>query len=212
MCDPDRIETSERKTAKMAPHSENFDTEQRAHKTPRLVVKSPGTVKAPIEATNVDVGTSQAKTLRSDSKVLRANRIVAPFLEDPDSEVFRVLRTQVLHRIKQRNARTLGICSARPDEGKSLVAINLAISISGLAGQSVLLVELDLRRPSLHKALGMSVEQGIDDLLAGEAEVKDCLFSTGYEGLVILPAASRRWPHAPLRAAPRGRRRRRRRA
>lgn len=172
----------------MAPHSEEFDREQRLRKTPRLVVKSPETAKAPVSVANVGIATSDIKVLRPDSKVLRANRIVAPFLEDPDSEFFRMLRTQVLHRMKQRNARTLGICSSRPDEGKSLMAINLAISISSVEGKSVLLVELDLRRPSLLKTLGLSVEQGIDDVLAGDAEVGDCLVSPGYEGLVILPA------------------------
>ncbi len=101
-----------------------------------------------------------------------------------------MLRTQVLKRMKQRNARTLGICSALEGEGKSVVALNLAISLSQVDNRTVLLVELDLHRPSLLKSLGLSTEKGIDDVLAGEAEISDCLINPGYERLVLLPTRS----------------------
>ena len=144
----------------------------------------------------------QTKVRGLDSKVLRANRIVAPFPGDQNSDVFRMLRTQVLQRMKQRNARTLGICSARESEGKSLVALNLAISISQIEGHSVLLVELDLRRPSLLKTLELSVDKGIDDVLAEQATIADCLINPGYEGLVILPTRKPRLFSSEIMSSP----------
>lgn len=132
----------------------------------------------------------RTKVLHPDPKIMRANRIVAPALDTSEADIFRMLRTQVLKRMKQRNARTLGICSALEGEGKSLVALNLAISLSQVDNRTVLLVELDLHRPSLLKSLGLSTEKGIDDVLAGEAEISDCLINPGYARLVLLPACN----------------------
>lgn len=186
----------------MAPRSEDFDTKQQWRRKPQLLADSHKSVATPDSSANIGGATGQYRVLRPDSKVLRANRIVAPFLGDDGSEAFRMLRTHVMHRMKLRHARTLGICSARPDEGKSLIAINLAISMASVGGQSVLLVELDLRRPSLLKTLGLSVEQGIDDILVGEADVKECLISPGYDGLVILPARRPRLRSSELVSSP----------
>ncbi len=140
----------------------------------------------------------QTKVVQPDLKTMRANRIIAPFSDTREADIFRMLRTQVLKRMGQRNARTLGICSAREGEGKSLVALNLAISLSQVDNRTVLLAELDLRRPSLLKTLGLTVEKGLDDVLDGDAEIADCLINPGYDRLVILPARNRQWPSSDV--------------
>lgn len=128
------------------------------------------------------------RTFKPNPKTLRANRVVAADLGKPEAEAFRMLRTQVRRRMQRRGTRTLGICSARNSEGKSLVAMNLAISMSLDMNQTVLLVELDLRHPSLCKLLGHSPKRGLDDYLKGDATIPECLVNPGFERLVVLPA------------------------
>lgn len=129
---------------------------------------------------------------------LRAHRIVAPFLGEYEADVFRRLRTLVLQRLAERNAKTLGICSAGEGEGKSLTALNLAISLSFDVRHTVLLVELDFRCPKLHECFQAPLTKGLADVLNGEATIPECLLNLGYVGydrLTLLPARS------PLRAS-----------
>lgn len=123
-----------------------------------------------------------------DYKTLVEHRIVAPFLGHYEADVFRTLRTLVLKRLGERNAKTLGICSAREGDGKSTIAINLAVSLSFDVNHTVLLVELDFRQPHFHASLGVGVKKGLADVLIGEATVPECLVNIGYERLSILPA------------------------
>ena len=75
-------------------------------------------------------------------RTLRRHRIVAPFLGKYEADVFRTLRTLAFSRLAEKGGRTLGICSAREGEGKSMVALNLAISAAFDVNRTVLLVEL----------------------------------------------------------------------
>jgi protein-tyrosine kinase len=122
---------------------------------------------------------------------LRADRIVAPFLGEYEADVFRRLRTLVLQRLAERNAKTLGICSAGEGEGKSTIALNLAISMSLDVRHTVLLTELDFRCPGLHERFQAPVEKGLADVLNGAATIPECLINLGYVGydrLTLLPA------------------------
>jgi Mrp family chromosome partitioning ATPase len=191
----------------MAQHRSELGKVKRLRERSGTVHGSPRPASEPVLASARDLPSgNQTKVRGLDSRVLRANRIVAPFPGNQNSDVFRMLRTQILQRMRQRNARTLGICSARENEGKSLVALNLAISISQIEGHSVLLVELDLRRPSLLKILELSVDKGIDDVLAGDATVAECLinpsYDPGYEGLFILPTRKPRLFSSEIMSSP----------
>ena len=81
------------------------------------------------------------------------------------------------------------VTSALPSEGKSLIASNLAISIAKGEDQYVLLVECDLRKPSLFNLFKYPPSKGIVDILQGKAEISDCLIKTPIDKLSILPAA-----------------------
>lgn len=131
---------------------------------------------------------THTKTFEPDPDVMSKNRIVAGYLGKPEAEVFRMLRTQVRRRMERCGARTLGICSARGSEGKSLIALNLAISMSLDVNQTVILVELDLRRPSICRTIGYAPELGLDDYLLECASISECLVNPGFERLVLLPA------------------------
>jgi Mrp family chromosome partitioning ATPase/capsular polysaccharide biosynthesis protein len=89
-------------------------------------------------------------------------------LVDPDSapsEAFRTLRTTLRLLATDTPFRTLAVTSASPQEGKTLVATNLAVSFA-LAGERVLLADADLRHPSVHRVFGVPIAPGLVDALA----------------------------------------------
>jgi protein-tyrosine kinase len=117
---------------------------------------------------------------------LERNRIVAINKSDPKSMVFDLLRTQVLQKMEENNWRTLAITSATPESGKSMISINLAISISQQIDKTALLVDFDLRRPKIATYLGISMEKSLNDLLEGTAELSEVLVNPDMPGLVVL--------------------------
>ncbi len=87
---------------------------------------------------------------------------------DPASESYRVLRTNIHFATVDAPARTLMVTSASPGEGKSTTAANLAFAMA-MDGKKVLLVDTDLRRPSVHKLLELAPTPGLTDVLLGHA-------------------------------------------
>ncbi len=104
------------------------------------------------------------------------------------AEQIRKLRTFIFHLPDREVPRVIMITSALPGEGKSLIASNLAIAIAKGEEQHVLLVECDLRKPSLNNLFMYPPSKGVVDILQGKAEVGDCLIKTPIEKLTILPA------------------------
>lgn len=102
------------------------------------------------------------------------------------SEAFRTLRTSLVFSNRSREIRSLVVTSAAPAEGKSLVAINVAIAFAR-SGKKVLLVDADLRRPRLHRAFGVAGAEGLSSLLIGSRELGDLLQPTPVHNLALLP-------------------------
>ena len=88
------------------------------------------------------------------------------------AENFRALRTNVLFKETEENIKTLAITSTAPEEGKTLIAANLAITMAQ-AGMKTLLVGSDLRRPMLSKVLGVDRSPGLTDILMGSFRLRD---------------------------------------
>ena len=119
-------------------------------------------------------------------------RILPPGASGPHGAPYKMLRTQVLRRLDQLGANTLGVMSARASEGKTLTAINLAIAISADPARTVLLVDFDLRNPSVHRRFNYQPELGVDDCLRQRRPVQEAMFKVaGYERLTLLPARER---------------------
>jgi capsular exopolysaccharide synthesis family protein len=109
---------------------------------------------------------------------------------DPHSsaaEACRSIRTNLTFLSPERPLRSLLITSPGPREGKTTTAINLAASMAQ-AGGKVLLIDTDMRRPRIHKALGLTNDAGISNMIVGERQAEDLIKTTSVPGLFVLPA------------------------
>ncbi len=103
------------------------------------------------------------------------------------AEQLRSLRTNLAYMGLNEVNKTLLVTSSISGEGKSFIALNLAMSIT-LTGKRVALLEMDLRKPKLSKYLGISRDPGITSYLIGKATIKDIVKSTSYPNLFVVSA------------------------
>ncbi|MBN2034878.1 MAG: polysaccharide biosynthesis tyrosine autokinase [Deltaproteobacteria bacterium] len=108
--------------------------------------------------------------------------------ESLDAENFKVLRAQILFPRNGNRPRTIMITSAQPGEGKTFVAANLAASIALSIDEHVLLLDCDLRQPTLHNILGYDRSEGLYELLTGKKDFSQLVISTSIDKLSFLAA------------------------
>lgn len=133
---------------------------------------------------------------------LEVHKVIANHANHPAADVYRTLRAQVLQRLAKSDKTTLGITSPGEGDGKTLTAVNLALSMALDENQTVLLVDLDLRAPGVHKHFGIEPKFGINDYLIGRATVPECLVNPGIERLVLFPAVGNLGNSAELLSSP----------
>lgn len=139
-----------------------------------------------------------------DPAVLRENRILAGMTPGAALDAYRLLRTRVLQAMAVRQANLLAVTSPGPGAGKSLTAVNLAVSIAMDVGRTVLLVDADLRRPRLHSYFGLHTpECGLAEYLNGNVPLESCLVRPGSGRLTLLPAGTPQHASSELLASPR---------
>ena len=112
-----------------------------------------------------------------------------------ENEQFTMLRTNLLFPPSGKSPRTIMITSAVPDEGKSFVAANLAISIAQSIQEYVLLIDCDIRRPCIHTQFGFDNVPGLSEHLANGPSLSSFLLKTEVNKLSILPGGNP--PHNP---------------
>lgn len=130
---------------------------------------------------------TQTRTVHVPPRVLYENRVISGLSSGPFTDAFKILRTRVLRELRTNNWNALAVTSPGENEGKTLTAINLAISIAMEVGQTVLLVDADLRHPSVHEYFGLKPDFGLSDYLLGDEEIEDLLIHPGIGGFVMLP-------------------------
>ncbi len=103
------------------------------------------------------------------------------------TEAFKGVRTNVLFSSSEEGSRSLLVTSTGPGEGKTVVATNLAMALAQ-AGQRVILIDADMRRPRAHELLKQRQEPGLSNLIVGNAKPSKVVRTSSIPGLWILPA------------------------
>lgn len=103
------------------------------------------------------------------------------------SEAFRGIRTNVLFSSADTGSKSIVITSTGPGEGKSVVSANIAMSLA-MAGQRVLLIDADMRRPKIHELFGVSLEPGLSNVMVGDSKASDTVKRTLTPNLWLMAA------------------------
>lgn len=142
---------------------------------------------APVQANHLALDTAA----RFHSSPPPQSRLVA-LTEDNSlgAEKFRVLRARIRTLRERQQVRKIVVTSAAPEEGKTLVSMNLAVSLATHSNEKVLLLEGDLRKPTLARYLRMQATRGIGEWFACDEPIGNFLYR--FEGLQlwILPAGA----------------------
>ncbi len=176
---------------KQAIEKVNNQHSSEANRLPKSHQKSQGAVFSPRPSQDhaelEDISYKHTRVVKLQVEQLEKNRIVALNKNDPKSMIFDLLRTHVLQKMEENGWRTLAITSPTQEAGKTVVAINLAMSIAQQTNKTAMLVDFDLRRPKIGPYLGLPMEKSLNDLLDGTAELSEVLVNPDMPRLVVLP-------------------------
>ncbi len=128
------------------------------------------------------IPTIPTKSIIAGESPLISNGVPANF-----AEAFRTVRTNILFSFADEGPRSFVVTSTSPNEGKTLVASNLAIGLAQ-TGQRVLLIDADMRRARMHEIFKRSQEPGLSNLLVGDTRPTDAIGKSVVPGLWILPS------------------------
>jgi non-specific protein-tyrosine kinase len=129
---------------------------------------------------------SDSKTIRVDPQIAAENRIIGMIPDSPEIDFYKILRTQIQHRTKDKGWNTIMVTSVNPGEGKTLTSINLAITFAKEFNQTVLLVDSDLMRQNIHKYLGFENDKGLIDYLVGDRPLKEFIVWPSIDKLTLI--------------------------
>ena len=151
-------------------------------------VKSPQQIE--LKAPRVAAQIPEINEIEASPARLHANRVVAFNGTDQRSRPYDMLRTQVLQSMAVAGWKILGMTSPTPGCGKTLTAVNLALSIARQSEQSVVLIDLDLQKPQVAAALGLSFSgAGVLDIVEGRAQLTQIAQSVraGRQKITVYP-------------------------
>lgn len=138
---------------------------------------------------NSNIEYKQTRVVSLNHELLAKNRIVAFNKNNHLSLGFDILRTQIIKKMMKNGWRTMAVTSPIPACGKTMVSINLAMSIAHHTDKTAMLIDFDLRRPSVAKYLGLDSGATLNDVLSGDASIEESLVNPGLDRFVILPTA-----------------------
>jgi protein-tyrosine kinase len=140
---------------------------------------------APAPATSPAFEIERLEWVQPDVDLLEQNRIVIDE-RSAASAAYKVLRTRVLQRMRRNGWKTLAVTGTCPNEGKTLTAINLSINLAWHLSTSVVLVDMDLRNPTVHRYLGVDTRFGLMDYLNGDVPLVRAGVRPGIERLGVI--------------------------
>ena len=150
-----------------------------------------------------EIAYTQTERRALQPAVLAHNLVVTGLGADPVSAAYKLLRTQVLQQMHAHGWNALAVTSPAPGDGKTLTALNLAITMAREISHTALLVELDLRQPTLHRLLGYEPGPGITDYLLRGTPLSDVMINPSIDRLVVIPAGPPADASSELLASPR---------
>jgi protein-tyrosine kinase len=145
---------------------------------------------------------TETKTVTVSPAVRERNRLVAAIPGHPLQDTYRMLRTQVLQEMHANNWKTVGVTSPMAGSGKTLTAINLAISIGMDMSHTALLFDADLRSSSVAAYFDFKPEYGVNDYLSNDVPLTKVLFHPDMDRLIVLPCGGRIDESAETLASP----------
>lgn len=155
---------------------------------------------APAQPSAVDAAWAALPAIDPPADRLLAHRLVAGKADDT-AIPYDILRTRILQTMREKGWKRLAISSPHGSCGKTTTCLNLALSIARQQGMRVILVETDLRRPSMSRMLGISNAPRFARVLAGEIAPEEALLRLGPNLAIGLNAGPAEDPSALLRAA-----------
>lgn len=136
-----------------------------------------------------EFGPSKTRILNYCEEAVARHKVLTPYFEDRNiSERFKLLRTKIITATQKNDDRNILVTSTLDREGKTFVALNLAITFAREVDQTVLLVDGNLKNPSVLKMFGIQAEQGLTDYLLYDRPLSELLVRPGIEKLVVLPS------------------------
>ena len=106
------------------------------------------------------------------------------------SEAFKVLRTQIMQRMRAQGWRSIAITSVGLEQSKSMTSVNLALTLAAEYDKTALLVDANLADPHIGALFGLERRKGLRDFLIDDVALKDLIVNPGIEHLVVLPAGA----------------------
>ena len=129
---------------------------------------------------------SESSQVPFDQGRLVENKCVCITPGAAEYDRYKVLRAQIMQRTREKGWNTLMVTSAKPGEGKTLTAINLAITLAREFNQTVLLVDCDLRKQDVHKRFGYESERGLGDYLLNDCSLNEIISWPGVQKLTLI--------------------------
>lgn len=129
----------------------------------------------------------QTRQVEVTDKLLLENRLIAGVDSHELTDAYKMLRTRVMQVMRANGWNAIAVTGPATGCGKTLTAINLAISLAREVTHTVLLVDLDFRNPSIHRYFGYEPQAGISDYLFNNVPVSEILFTPSIDRLVVLP-------------------------
>jgi protein-tyrosine kinase len=173
-----------------------------AHSAAAVAAAAPHLAVSPAPSAPPELGPVHHRTFPVSPRCLARRRIVAA-AGGRATDAFRMLRTQVLGRLEQGGDGALAVSSPKKGDGKTLVAVNLAVSVARHLHRRALLVDLDFRRPGVAACLSLPPGPSLSDHLQGGAALANCLVDPGIDRLLVLPQARAVDHSSELLASPR---------
>lgn len=134
----------------------------------------------------LDIDYEQTRVVELDKDLLEKNRVLCGSESQEVEQAYNLLRTQVLQRLLINDWNSFAVVSPTDGNGRSLTAVNLAISLAKEVKQSILLVDLDFRAPKLAQYLGIKLDKDLGDYLFNDESLSKVMVNPGMPRLVLI--------------------------